>query len=375
MQCPTAPADGDAQTLTTPGAAVGHGKAQPMIPFDPTRLTVRDPANLLATVPYLLGFNPDPHASLVLVALTGARVLLAARLDLPTPADPATPFQAALTHAATILTGHGATGVILAGYGSAERVEPAVRDASTALRNVHVEVHSALRVQDGRYYQLGCDDPTRCPPEGTPFDPATTIAAATAVHAGLVALPNRRALADTIAPVTGAARTAMTAATIRACQLMQTLADTATTTDPAGTSAATPETPLDHALRLIADRYLADARAAYAAERSTSDDDAALITVLLDDPAVRDAAARYTSGDPWQIRMWTDLVRRAEPAFTAAPACLLAVCALQAGNGALAAIAVRRGLDVDPDYRLAQLLEQALVAGIDPTTITDLLAD
>jgi hypothetical protein len=350
-----------------------------MTPSESTQLTVRDPANLLASVPYMLGFAPDPHSSLVFLALTGARVTLAARLDLPTPADPVTPFHEAFVHTAAVFTAHGATGVILAGYGSSERVEPAVHDASTALESTGITVHSALRVADGRYYQIRCDDPACCPSEGTPFDPSSTVTAATAVHAGVVALPNRQALADTIAPVTGAARTAMTAATIRACHLLQTLSDTDTDTDavthPAGNSRGTEVTPLARALSSTAERYLADARADYAAGRSASDDDAALITVLLDVPTVRDTAARQTSGDSWQISMWTDLVRRAEPTFTASPACLLALCALRAGNGALAAIAVRRGLDTDPDCRLAQLLDQALAAGIDPAIIIAALAD
>ena len=49
------------------------------------RLRVRRPADLLAVVPYLLGFQPDE--SLVAVLVRGGRVLLTVRMDLA-PAPP-----------------------------------------------------------------------------------------------------------------------------------------------------------------------------------------------------------------------------------------------------------------------------------------------
>jgi len=98
-------------------------------------------------------------------------------------------------------------------------------------------------------------------------------------------------------------------------------------------------------------------------------------TGLLDVPGVRVFAARRTSGQPWQIQMWSDLLRRAEPPFTAASACLLTLAALQAGNGALADAAVRRALQTDPDDPLARLVAQAIARGIHPATITALLTD
>ena len=71
--------------------------------------------------------------------------------------------------------------------------------------------------------------------------------------------------------------------------------------------------------------------------------------------------------------MWSDLVRRAEPPFTAPAATVLALCALQAGHGALASMAVDRALSADPQDRFAQLLHRAIAAGIDPDTVTALL--
>ncbi|MFD0787811.1 DUF4192 family protein, partial [Micromonospora azadirachtae] len=63
-----------------------------MASTEPPRLAVRSPADLLAAVPYLLGFHPAD--SVVVVAMRGRRVVFAARADLPDPAeDPVGPAR------------------------------------------------------------------------------------------------------------------------------------------------------------------------------------------------------------------------------------------------------------------------------------------
>jgi len=69
-------------------------------------------------------------------------------------------------------------------------------------------------------------------------------------------------------------------------------------------------------------------------------------------------------------RLWTDLVRRAQPGYVAAPASLLAVTAWQEGNGALANIALDRALTDTPGYSMAVLLRDALDAGVPPSLAT-----
>jgi Tfp pilus assembly protein PilF len=53
---------------------------------------------------------------------------------------------------------------------------------------------------------------------------------------------------------------------------------------------------------------------------------------------------------------------------------MLALSAMQAGDGALASIAVQRALQADPTDHLAHVLGAAIAGGIDPATITALLA-
>ena len=70
---------------------------------------------------------------------------------------------------------------------------------------------------------------------------------------------------------------------------------------------------------------------------------------------------------PAHVRLWTDATRRACPVYVAAPASLLAFTAWQAGDGALASLALDRALADDPAYSMARLLAGALAAGLPPS--------
>ncbi len=64
--------------------------------------------------------------------------------------------------------------------------------------------------------------------------------------------------------------------------------------------------------------------------------------------------------------LWTDVVRRVPDAGIADPATLLAWCAWQKGNGALANLAIDRALEATPGYSMASLVREALSAGLLP---------
>jgi hypothetical protein len=53
--------------------------------------------------------------------------------------------------------------------------------------------------------------------------------------------------------------------------------------------------------------------------------------------------------------------------LVAAPASLLALCAWQAGNGALAQLALDRPLDDNPGYPMARLLRDAVTSAASPS--------
>src|SRR6266704_3427291 len=131
---------------------------------------VRGTEDLLALIPFLLGFHPE--TSLVLLAVDddgGGGIAMLARLDLPTAEEPLGPVRAALDLVIAKLTTLGGISVVLVGYGLAERVEPTVAVASDALQAAGVPIRDALRVAGGRFWRLRGTDPSTdaaaCPPD------------------------------------------------------------------------------------------------------------------------------------------------------------------------------------------------------------------
>ncbi|HEX6498543.1 MAG TPA: DUF4192 domain-containing protein [Micromonosporaceae bacterium] len=335
-------------------------------------LILRTPADLLAAVPYLLGFHPTD--SLVAVGLRRCRVVFQARADLPGPRLPVTDFAA---HVAGVVAQQRVDTALLVGYGAAERVTPAVEATRSALALLDVEVPEMLRAEHGRYWSYVCDRPDCCPPDGVPYDIAASAVAAEATLAGWVALPDRHALVAQLAPVDGAARAAMSVATRRAGRRLERLLD------PGAHRAATDGTASATARSRPNRRRLAKVLAAgedavatgldrYRDGGRLDDDEAAWLTVLLTHRPVRDHAwSLIGSATAVTHRaLWLDVVRRAQPHLVAAPATLLAFAAWQGGDGALASVALERALGVDPDYRLARLLDEALRHGLPPDVLT-----
>src|SRR5579862_1480889 len=102
--------------------------------------------------------------------------------------------------------------------------------------------------------------------------------------------------------------------------------------------------------------------------RYATDYQLAWITVALRDLRVRDDAWARMAPEhaDAHLRLWTDLTRRAQPGYVAAPASLLAFVAWQSGDGALANVALDRAAADEPHYSMALLLREALDAGAPP---------
>jgi hypothetical protein len=336
-----------------PAPAPGDPAASPAGQTPPT-VRVASPGDLLAVVPYLLGFHPEHSIVVVGTRPPRNRVQVAFRYDLPDPPDPAC-GRAIAEHAASVLARQHITAAVIAGYGPGTLVTPVVQELRTQMADAGVELADMLRAENGRYWSYVCQDPGCCPPDGVPFGEATTAAETAVVASGMTALAGREDLAATIAPEAGPARAAMRQATASAQHWAAEL-----TRDPS--TARTQVTTSGCQL----------ARAALAAYRDggrLSDTDAARLSVLLSDLRVRDEA--WALIDPADtgphLALWTDMTSRAVTGV-AACASLLAFAAWTAGNGALANIALARALDADSGYRMAHLIIQALQAGMPPLT-------
>lgn len=323
----------------------------------PALVTLRGPADILAALPYVLGYRPA--ASVVLVSLRGqrGRVGLSLRADLPASEDVATVCAELVAH----LVRDGATEAIAAVYGDPDPLLwPELRRVLDAAA---LPLREALRVTDGRWWSYLCSDRSCCPTDGTPIRSAAdpdgpTLVTATMVGAGLAALDSRQALADTIRAPSRDAALAMQ-------RLLERVAEATARrlVRPGGLASCRREWQRDVVARL---------QGALAVPPPTLPDEqvAALLVALADVPT-RDVAAGWVEGARGDAArgLWAELTRRAPRPYDVAPATLLANAAWRDGQGALARIAVERALTSDPSYRLALLLQRVLDDGINPAAM------
>ncbi|MEV4517864.1 DUF4192 domain-containing protein [Dactylosporangium sp. NPDC049525] len=326
---------------------------------DTPKMVLRSDADLLAAIPFLVGFTPTD--SLVVLAISGKRLVLTARVDIP-PADhvPAAALDAANQVAAQVAT--HAESAIVVGFGQHDRVAPYMDAVLAAMQLRLVPVRRALRLTGDRMF---CHLDDGCMPlSGVPFDPDASTAPAAAVLNGLVALTDRAALVQQLASVQGQQRQAMDEVTRQAIARLR---RSVSATDRVGTPPA--HAAAGRVAPSVSHRGAAAVQEAFtfaAAGKRLPDPQAAWITVLLAILPVRDYAWERTDDSDSHVKLWTDLTRRARPDLAAAPACLLAYSALLRGNGALADIAVHRALEADPGYSMARILLHAVRSGVPP---------
>ncbi|GIF69349.1 hypothetical protein Ais01nite_73840 [Asanoa ishikariensis] len=327
-----------------------------MFPFS-DKAVVKGPVDLVAAVPYLLGFHP--RECLVCLGVDGEGVTVATHLRLPATPDSGPDWMVAARVVAA--SGHQ---VFLLGYGPAEQVDSHIEAGAVVMATAGIEVVAALRVHDGRIYCLGSG--CGCSPDGIAFDPDASAVPATATLHGVAPLADREAIDNLLEPPSGADRDHMREATITALRrMLRALSQSAAPGAEMTLGAMLGAGPPPH---VVASGVTTVREALAAADRGevlTDDAVAWLATVLLI-PDVRAYAVRASDGSDQQRALWIDVTRRAVGVTAAAPACLVAVTAYLHGDGALAVTAIRRSLAIDPGSQTAQLVADALEAGIPP---------
>ncbi|HXV92871.1 MAG TPA: DUF4192 domain-containing protein, partial [Pseudonocardia sp.] len=327
---------------------------------DQPAVRVRDPGDLIAAVPAVLGFHP--RESLVLIATggpTGRRVGLTLRVDLPPPEDAGAVCRHA---AATLLSGEPRGAAVLV-IGGSPGPQPPRRDVAAAaleaLSGHGVEVHTLVWARSTAgaapwacYESCGC--------RGSVPDPAASPALAGAVVAGKVVFTDRSELERLVAP---ADREALR----RREKLLTGQVDAEITRpDPPGPEAAA------QAWAVV------EAAIAEAATGRLALDDARVIALAraLALPQVRDAAlgACTDSRAAAAEQVWAALARETPDPEVAEPAALLAASALARGDGALANVALERARRAWPDHRLTALLHSVAAVGIRPERFRECLA-
>ncbi len=318
----------------------------------PGTVRVSTVADLIASLPYTLGFHP--HESLVLVATRdrdGGGLGLTLRVDLPPPRDRRAVAEAVAGK--LMLAAPAGAAVIVVGAGGAHR--PLVDRVVAELERRRVTVHTVLWAESttggGRW---GCYDPCGC--GGVLPDPATCAAVAAAVVDGQVALEDRGELERLVAPAD--------AVTLRRREALLVAAQ-----DHA--AAAAPGSAPDDLDGLVA--VVESALADTVAGRLVLDDDRVVaLAAALTEPLVRDAvmarcAGSLGSSGPAAEQLWAALARETPDPEAAEPAALLAVSAMLRGDGALANVALDRAEQAWPGHRLTGLLRRTADAGMRPS--------
>ena len=314
------------------------------------RLRVRSPADVVAAIPYLMGFHP--RDSLVLVctrAEDARRIAFTSRVDLPPPDN----VPAMAQHLAGIVADNGCDEVLIVVIGGGILTDQPPRSdvvaaMSEACASVGVGVWTSVWVSE-----LRAKAPWRrygaCGGGGSLPDPATSPVAAAAVAAGQVTYADRSDLERLVAPADPEALRRRSALLDAQCEQL----------DDCGEFAggyASMETVRAWVERAASDHFC------------LGDDDVVELCLALCDPIVRDAGFGFASG-PYAAaaeRLWTALVQQSPDPDAAEAAVLLAHCALLRGNGALAGIALERAQQAWPTHRLSVMFQSALDSGLGP---------
>lgn len=315
-------------------------------------VSVKDPAQLIAAVPHLLGFRPaDSVVVLGLGGSTGQRIGPVLRVDLPAGAMELE-VAAGLATVFTRHPGRAVTILIVGRYGG-QPPDPGrvphhrlVNELTAAFEILGRPVEHALwtpEIRAGAPWE--CYDKPKC--TGVlPDDAATPVAAAVASK-GYVTFDSREQMErqlDPDDPLAVARRDRLLAS---------------------GIAAVAGQEDSDS----VRVRSFREVRMALDLARQgrlgLSDQQVVRLALALSDRAVLDAclAAAVPPGSErsmWAEALWLELVRKLPAPERAEPATLLAYSAYVRGDGAFARAALENALDAAPEHTLAGLLVRCL---------------
>ena len=315
--------------------------------------TLTSPHDLLAAIPFLIGYHPEN--SLVLVALKDDNVGMAMRVDMPTDIAPesydllASHFQREAADAA----------LIVAYVDSQSDPEAVLINTSAALLRAGISIKESLIVSDGRYRSMLCHDSECCSPLGSPIPDidSSRIAAEHVIAGHPMPFANVSGLVQSIAALPSAMEESWQSE-VRTFWI---------------------ESDSENLIDLQRDGATAviDLAGEYAQGRGAEDRElVARVIGRISDIQVRDYALgshnEETADAYWQ--MWRELLLIAPRGFVAPIASIFAALAYERGEGALAHKALDRALADDERYSLALLLRRVFTAGWPPQSFSAMRA-
>jgi hypothetical protein len=312
--------------------------------------TLTSPHDLLAAIPFLIGYHPQD--SLVLVALKDEAVGMAMRVDMPVGVS-AEGYDLLASH----FLRDGADGAFIVAYVGEGAVDPenVLINTSAALVRAGIDIKESLIVSNNRFRSMICSDLTCCPPEGSaiPDLGSSRIAAEHVIAGHPMPFENVDGLVQSIAALPSSFESVW--------------ADEVQAFWVSSDSEEIQELQRDGATAII------DLVGEYREGRGAEDRElAARVIGRLSDIQVRDFAlgSHTDESADYYWAMWRDLLRIAPRGFVAPIACLFAAMAYERGEGALAHKGLDRGLGDDDQYSLAHLLRRVFTAGWPPQSFS-----
>jgi hypothetical protein len=311
---------------------------------------------MVASLPLWMGYVPTESLVVVCCHEPRGRMGLTMRFDLPS----AEHEPLLVREVERRVRQQKATRVLVAVYTAepdgAVRVRASMVD-DLRERFADLTVTEAVLVREERFWSYLCAKETCCPAAGRAVDEARESASVRILETenilnGRVMLPDRDALEASLAGPTFLEAKAAT----QRCEIASTLLADAIEEGGVELAGETSLLGWSEAVR----RHRNPPAQLSALE-------AAALAVSLVDLRVRDQLAGSPSGDvPALVALLEELVRRTPSPYDAPVCALFAWMSYCQGGGAVVTIALERAFKSDPDYGLAHLLRDAMLAQVLP---------
>ncbi|MEY4455567.1 MAG: hypothetical protein RIQ45_1090 [Actinomycetota bacterium] len=317
--------------------------------------TVKTPHDLLAAVPFLIGYHPTD--SLVLISVKSDSLEMAMRIDFPKN-PPEGSYQLLASH----LKRDNSEGALIVAYEPADSLAgpEVLHNVADAVASLDIPIRELMLVRNNHWRSLLCSDDKCCPPEGNQIEEFVNsrIAAEQVASGKVLPFSDSEGLTHSIS------------ATILAKDLNWKAQVVSFRVDPDANNLNELQRDGAESILLLADFY---------SQNGFCKDYDLMARVLgrLSDIQVRDFAlgchTDQTINSYWA--MWRDLLRIAPPKFVAPVASVFASIAYENGEGALAHRALDRAIEDDPEHSLARLLRRVFSSGWPPSGFAQLRSE
>ena len=314
--------------------------------------TLTSPHDLLAAIPFLIGYHPID--SLVLVSIKDDCVGMAMRIDYPIDQS-----EIAFDLCASHISADEADGALIVAYQPRDRSDgdEVLAQTTAALSRAGIAIYESILIAEGSYRSLLCHDITCCPIEGRPVPPhdSSRIAMESVVAGHPMPFASFAELGTSV-------RSNLLAQEEQWFERVQ-----KSYVDPS-------DSDLNNLQRDGATAVIDLANDFITHGISTDQDLIAHVLGRLSEIQVRDFALGSHDGESavGYQSMWMHLLRSAPPGFVAPVACLAAAIAYEHGDGALARAALDRAFADSPTYSLALLLKRVFSAGWPPQSFAQM---